>query len=191
MKNKKLKSLDCIRFILSIIVLSYALYLIITPFITISLAGQESEISGLVFIFSFIGLLFAIPGVLGFIRFFITRKKDASQRRVSVLGLFTIIGLFFDLLFSPVISNILEIKFYFVVFLLAIGYLICEIIERRVVKNVAKIELSNQKTNDENTISNETIGVSSVSGKLYCSYCGKYGIDETSNYCQFCGKKIK
>ena len=197
MKDKKLKSLDIIRMIISIFVLLSALYVIFSPFIAILLAGEEDDLSGLIFIFSLLGYFCAVPGVLGFIRFFVTRKKVVSKRRFSVLGLLTIIGLFLMALLIPInIINVIEseVEFYILRclrYLPAIVYLTCEIIERVVVKNIAKKELNNSNMNNENTTINEATATSTAQGKLYCAYCGKLGIDESSNYCQHCGKKTK
>lgn len=192
MKNKKLKCLDIIRLLISIIVLLIAAYLIISPFIAILSAGKNDDISGLIFIFSFVGIIISPSGILGFIRFFRTRKKDAHQRGFSVLGLLTIIGLF---LICPLtvsfVNGIMGVNLGYLIFLLPVGYLICEIVEKTIIRHARKnkdeaIEDSGLKNSPKKDMADIK-----TSDLLYCQHCGKLGIDGTSNYCKFCGKKVK
>ena len=182
---KKLKPLDITRLVISIIALSAAsltcgaimVVMLITAFFTFS--GYLAVMGIVIPIICL--MLLEPPGVLGFIRFFVTRKKDISKRGFSALGLSVVISYF-------LVSTLFK---WWGLLILAVGvaYLICDIIEIKICKKELLIQNENQEDIRTQTKHCGNCGTIVNPEWKYCGNCGSL-INVEGKCCVNCGSLI-
>lgn len=166
MKKSYLKTLDIVRLIISILLLVLSIVFIALPFVSIT-EEDMNEVGEAVLIIGVFAWLIAIPiiiaSILGTIRYFISRKKELTARKFSVLGLLLVILL----MFMSIFINLLLIP--------CAIYIICDVVEY----------VQAKKSRKEVVVENKEALKSN-----YCPGCGAK-VNELDMYCGICGKKLK